>query len=203
MLSINQISPTIFLFRIRIAKIKSTDYGLYECRSDHQHWANLTLIPDDATIVPSTVDETNADYYLDPNEPESLSQNRVNDDDDNDDGAADDYDDDGDEDVEDSGTANETMRFNDASAPLLHVKAVGKTVSMLCPTLRNAATNITWTKDGGALGRSAKTNQTTLIVKELQPKDAGNYTCVLCNTKECANFTTQLRIKENDGVDSV
>lgn len=119
-----------------------------------------------------------------------MSQKRLTDDDKKDD--ADDY-----PDEEEDDSDNEAPEFSEQPSRL-HVKAVGQSVRLKCLAKGMPEPSITWSKDGETLSRVGDMRHWTLVLQDLQLKDAGNYTCLVCNTMGCVNFTTQLRMRGGD-----
>lgn len=185
----NSICFFLFLSRIRIAKTRTIDYGIYECRSD-SHWAILNLYDE----VPNPID-SNDEYFVQSNEPEMMSQRRLSDESKKDD--TDDYPDEEDEEEDDDDPIdNQAPHFIEQPSQL-HVKAVGQSVRLKCLAKGTPEPNVTWSKDGEELNRVGDMHPGTLFVPDLQTRDAGNYTCNVCNTIGCITFTTQLRIKSD------
>lgn len=57
--------------------------------------------------------------------------------------------------------------------------------------------NITWTKDSNKIVRhmgKVQMKNWAIMLEDLTPKDAGRYTCTLCNIHECIEHTTQLDV---------
>lgn len=74
----------------------------------------------------------------------------------------------------------------------IQVKPAGNMVNLKCQAEGNPQPNITWIKDGSPFYRrlgQAEYRKWSLILENLITDDAGNYTCIVCNTEGCINFT--------------
>lgn len=62
----------------------------------------------------------------------------------------------------------------------------------------NPTPNITWTKDSNAIVRKVGTVRQlkwTIILENLTPNDSGSYTCKVCNSNGCIEYTTQIEVE--------
>lgn len=78
-------------------------------------------------------------------------------------------------------------------------KPSGNMVRLRCPADGNPVPNITWTKDDEKIVRSmgsVKYAKWSIVLEDLVPKDSGKYTCHVCNSHGCINFTTKLEVKD-------
>lgn len=72
------------------------------------------------------------------------------------------------------------------------VKPAGNMIKLKCPAEGNPFPNITWTKDGLPPTRHLGTirySRWSIVLEDLVTDDAGNYTCIVCNTEGCIDFT--------------
>lgn len=79
----------------------------------------------------------------------------------------------------------------------LSAKPSGNMVRLKCPAVGNPKPNITWTKNDRPISRSmgtVKSQKFAIVLEDLVPKDSGNYTCNVCNTHGCINYTIKLDV---------
>ena len=77
------------------------------------------------------------------------------------------------------------------------VKPAGNMVKLKCPAEGNPNPNITWTKDGLPPTRHLGTIRYfrwSIVLEDLVTDDAGNYTCTVCNTEGCIDFTFKVDV---------
>lgn len=78
----------------------------------------------------------------------------------------------------------------------LEARPSGNMVRLKCPAKGNPQPNITWTKDDKPISRSMgdvkKSGHYGIYLEDLVPKDSGSYTCKLCNTHGCIQFTSRV-----------
>ncbi|XP_046749782.1 fibroblast growth factor receptor homolog 1-like isoform X1 [Diprion similis] len=78
-------------------------------------------------------------------------------------------------------------------------KPAGNTLRLRCPGSGNPMPNITWLKNNQEPTRSlgiVKIRGWTLNIEDVVPEDGGNYTCILCNSLGCTNYTFKVDIIE-------
>ncbi|XP_031618844.1 fibroblast growth factor receptor 3-like isoform X2 [Contarinia nasturtii] len=78
-------------------------------------------------------------------------------------------------------------------------KAFGKVARIHCIGAGYPPPNITWTKNNEEIVRHMGTVQYkkwAIILEDLTPKDAGDYTCKLCNIHGCIDHTTKLLVED-------
>ncbi|XP_046625083.1 fibroblast growth factor receptor homolog 1-like isoform X1 [Neodiprion virginianus] len=78
-------------------------------------------------------------------------------------------------------------------------KPAGNTLKLRCPGSGNPMPNITWLKNNQEPERSlgiVKIRGWTLNIEDVVPEDGGNYTCILCNSLGCTNYTFKVDIIE-------
>ncbi|KAK6635683.1 hypothetical protein RUM44_000937 [Polyplax serrata] len=79
------------------------------------------------------------------------------------------------------------------------VKPAGNMIKLKCPAEGNPFPNITWTKDGLPPTRHLGTirySRWSIVLEDLVTDDAGNYTCIVCNTEGCIDFTFNVDVME-------
>lgn len=74
------------------------------------------------------------------------------------------------------------------------VRALGHPLRLKCPAVGNPMPNITWTKNRHVPERSSALSavqyrQWSIIIDGVVASDSGNYTCHVCNSKGCVEFT--------------
>nr|XP_031843200.1 fibroblast growth factor receptor homolog 1-like isoform X1 [Nomia melanderi]XP_031843201.1 fibroblast growth factor receptor homolog 1-like isoform X1 [Nomia melanderi] len=84
--------------------------------------------------------------------------------------------------------------------PYVVVKPAGNMLRLRCPSFGNPRPNITWYKNNEEPKRTLGTvviTKWTFRLEDLVPEDSGNYTCVVCNSLGCINWTFKVEIVES------
>lgn len=164
---------------------KQGDTILYGCRSDEDHWSNVTIIvepnfPGKMEVADLTVespqqienrDEMNENSGLDDNEAYGVVHHEP----------------------------DLPSWKKESDMVKMVYKPAGNLFRMRCAASGFPEPNVTWTKNNESIiARSSgkvKMNKWAITLDELIPADSGNYTCTACNEWGCINHTTKLEVQ--------
>ncbi|KAL0269848.1 UNVERIFIED_CONTAM: hypothetical protein PYX00_007446 [Menopon gallinae] len=79
------------------------------------------------------------------------------------------------------------------------VKPAGNMLKLKCPADGNPSPNITWTKYGAPPSRQIgriKYSRWSIVLEDVVTSDSGNYTCLVCNSEGCIDYTFDVDIIE-------
>ncbi|EFA11574.2 fibroblast growth factor receptor homolog 1 isoform X2 [Tribolium castaneum] len=83
---------------------------------------------------------------------------------------------------------------------------INRRVILNCRTFGTPSPTISWYKNGEALAKSRRKivqSRWSMLVKNFNRGDSGNYTCVACNSMDCINHTFTLSTKELCGSNAI
>lgn len=77
------------------------------------------------------------------------------------------------------------------------VRPAGNMLKLKCPADGNPSPNITWTKYGAPPSRQIgriKYSRWSIVLEDVVTSDSGNYTCLVCNSEGCIEYTFEVDI---------
>lgn len=78
-------------------------------------------------------------------------------------------------------------------------RPLGNMFKIKCPAAGNPEPNITWTKDNLPIKRKmdhpVNYVKWGIVLEDIMMEDSGNYTCTVCNSIACSNFTYEIFVQ--------